>query len=69
MDASHTTALRFTVEETLQLLKLSRSAIYQRIAAGALRTTKDGARTFITRGEIERYLTACEAQSSSTVQS
>lgn len=54
-------AERNTIEETTSILKISRATLYERIKAGLISVTKDGARTFITGAEIERYLAACEA--------
>lgn len=53
---------RNTIPEFCQISGLAKATVYQRIKAGLLRVTKDGARTFITGAEIERYLAACEAQ-------
>lgn len=53
--------LRNTIDETCHILKLSRATLYQRIRAGLLQTTKDGARTFVSGAEIERYLSRCSA--------
>jgi hypothetical protein len=41
---------------------------FHRIAAGAIRTQKDGARTYITMGELERYVEACDEQDAKTGQ-
>ena len=54
---------RNTVRETCAILRLSHATLYDRIKSGRLHVTKDGARTFVTRAEIARYLAACEAQS------
>ena len=51
---------RNTITEAVEILKISRALIYVRIKAGQLRVTKDGARTFISGAELERYLAACE---------
>jgi excisionase family DNA binding protein len=52
-------ALRFEVLEAAQILRMSRAQLYNRIHDGALRHQKDGARTYITRTELERYVEAC----------
>jgi predicted DNA-binding transcriptional regulator AlpA len=51
--------LRFEVPETAQILRMSRAQLYNRIHEGALKPQKDGARTYITRAELERYVQAC----------
>ena len=52
-------ALRFEVSEAAAMLRMSRAQIYIRIQQGAIRPQKDGARTYITRPELERYVEAC----------
>ena len=52
-------ALRFEVSEAARILRMSRAQLYNRINDGALRPQKDGARTYITRVELERYVEAC----------
>jgi excisionase family DNA binding protein len=51
--------LRFEVTEAAQILRMSRAQLYNRINDGSLRPQKDGARTYITRMELERYVQAC----------
>ena len=51
--------LRFGVSEATQILRMSRAQLYVRIAEGAIRAQKDGARTYITRAELERYVLSC----------
>ena len=51
--------LRFEVTEAARILRMSRAQVYNRIHDGALRPQKDGARTYITRTELERYVEAC----------
>lgn len=53
--------LRFEVPEAAQILRMSRAQLYNRIHEGSLRAQKDGARTYITRGELERYVESCGA--------
>jgi hypothetical protein len=38
---------------------MSRAHLYNRIHDGSLKPQKDGARTYITRAELERYVQAC----------
>ena len=54
-------ALRFDVPEAAHILRMSRAQIYIRIGEGALRAQKDGARTYLTRDELERYVKCCGA--------
>lgn len=48
--------LRFAVAEAAQILRMSRAQLYIRISEGSIRPQKDGARTYITRTELERYV-------------
>ena len=52
-------SLRFEVPEAAQILRMSRAQLYNRIQDGSLKPQKDGARTYITRAELERYVHAC----------
>jgi excisionase family DNA binding protein len=52
-------SLRFEVSEAAQILRMSRAQLYNRIHDGSLKPQKDGARTYITRSELERYVQAC----------
>jgi hypothetical protein len=52
-------SLRFEVPEATQILRMSRAQLYNRIHDGSLKGQKDGARTYITRAELERYVQAC----------
>ena len=54
-----TPALRFGVVEAARMLRMSRAQLYNRVNDGALRPQKDGARTYFTRSELERYVSAC----------
>ena len=38
---------------------MSRDQLYNRICEGTIRPQKDGARTYITRAELERYVDSC----------
>ena len=53
-------ALRFEILEAAAILRMSRAQLYKRIAEGAIRSQKDGARTYVTLKELERYVEACE---------
>ena len=56
-------ALRFEIVEAAQILRMSRAQLYNRIHDGAIRPQKDGARTYITRAELERYVLTCAGES------
>lgn len=43
---------RYSIEEALDYLRSSRSHLYEKIAAGEIRTLKDGRRTYIPGSEI-----------------
>jgi hypothetical protein len=53
-------ALRFDVDEAKDILRMSRAQLYNRIAEGAIAIQKDGARTYISLRELERYVDACD---------
>jgi hypothetical protein len=53
-------SLRFEIPEAAQILRMSRAALYLRISSGAIKAQKDGARTYITRAELERYVSSCD---------
>jgi excisionase family DNA binding protein len=53
---------RYPVKEAFDMLGLSNATGYRRVREGLLRIVKDGARSFITAAELERYLAACEGQ-------
>jgi hypothetical protein len=53
-------ALRFEITEAAQILRCSRALLYERIKAGAIRTQKDGFRTYISAIELQRYVRACD---------
>lgn len=52
-------ALRFEIIEAARILRMSRAQLYKRIHHGALMPQKDGARTYITQAELERYVESC----------
>jgi len=53
-------SLRFEITEAAQILRMSRAQLYNRIHDGSLKPQKDGARTYVTRTELERYVQACD---------
>jgi Helix-turn-helix domain len=54
-------ALRFEISEAALILRMSRAQLYIRIQEGSIKPQKDGARTYITRPELERYVESCSA--------
>lgn len=52
--------LRFEIDEVVKILRMSRAQVYNRISEGAIRAQKDGARTYVTLAELERYVEDCE---------
>lgn len=52
-------SLRFEISEAARILRISRAQLYNRIHEGSLKRQKDGARTYITRVELERYVESC----------
>jgi excisionase family DNA binding protein len=51
--------IRFAIPEAAELLRMSRAQLYNRINNGAIKPHKDGARTYISRWELERYVDSC----------
>lgn len=51
---------RYPLSEAFALLGLPRSSGYQRIKAGDLKPQKDGRRSYLSAGEIDRYVQARE---------
>jgi len=51
--------LRYDIREAAEILRMSRAQLYIRINDGAIKAQKDGARTYITRTELERYVESC----------
>jgi Helix-turn-helix domain len=58
-------ALRFDINEVADILRMSRAQLYKRIAEGGIKIQKDGARTYVTLKEIERYVEGCGKGSTS----
>jgi excisionase family DNA binding protein len=52
--------LRYKIPQAAQALGISRTQIYMRIRQNLLATQKDGASTFITRAELDRYVATLE---------
>ena len=51
--------LRFEIVEAARILRMSRALLYTRIQEGSIKVQKDGARTYITQVELERYVDSC----------
>ena len=47
-----------TLDETAELLRVSRRTVEREIKAGRIRPTRIGARTFVTLRELEAYVAA-----------
>ena len=56
-------ALRYSIAEAARMVRMSRAQIYKRVDEGVLRPQKDGARTYFTHNELERYVASCEERS------
>jgi excisionase family DNA binding protein len=54
---------RLTLQEAVKILRLSKATLYRREAEGKIKFTRDGGKTFITRADLEKYLTALTAGS------
>jgi transcriptional regulator of acetoin/glycerol metabolism len=52
--------LRFEIVEASRILRMSRAQLYKRIKSGTISAQKDGARTYITRVELNRYVDRCK---------
>jgi len=50
--------------EAARILRMSRAQLYNRIHEGSIKRQKDGSRTYITRGELERYVESCGTETS-----
>lgn len=59
--------LRFKPEECFQILKISRPLFYRRVAAGAIKTQQDGALTFVSLEELQRYVRSLESSAPAVV--
>jgi len=47
---------RNSIKETMELLKLSRTAVWERMKDGRLPFVKDGTRVYVTGDALKRYL-------------
>ncbi|MCI5826096.1 MAG: helix-turn-helix domain-containing protein [Arcanobacterium sp.] len=52
----------FTITETAQQLKISRSALYDLLKKGSLKNVKLGKRSFITESELSRFIESLETE-------
>lgn len=51
--------LAYSVTQVKEQIPLSRTKIYELIAAGQLKTFRVGGRVFITHDELERFISSC----------
>ena len=58
LSAENLPKIRFDITEASRILRLSRASLYERIRIGAIKTQKDGRRSYITAAELERYVTS-----------
>ncbi len=56
MAKHHVERMAYRISEAAEVLAISRSRFYELVAAGRIRTLKEGARTLVRRSELERYL-------------
>ena len=52
----------FGIAETMELLSMSRTVVYEQIRAGRLQTVHQGRRCYITASAIERYVALLESE-------
>jgi hypothetical protein len=52
----------FAIPETMAILSMSRSVVYEQIRAGRLRVVHQGRRCYVTAGAIERYVALLEEE-------
>jgi hypothetical protein len=52
-------AQRFEISEAALILRMSKAQLYTRIHERSIKPQKDGARTYITQAELERYVESC----------
>jgi predicted DNA-binding transcriptional regulator AlpA len=52
----------FGIAETMALLSMSRTVVYEQIRAGRLQTVHQGRRCYVTASAIERYVALLESE-------
>lgn len=52
----------YSIVDTMALLSMSRSVVYEQIRAGRLQTVHQGRRCYITAAALERYVTLLESE-------
>jgi Helix-turn-helix domain len=52
----------YSIVDTMALLSMSRSVVYEQIRAGRLQTVHQGRRCYVTASAIERYVALLEAE-------
>ncbi|GAA2731538.1 helix-turn-helix domain-containing protein [Pedococcus aerophilus] len=50
------------ITETMELLSMSRTVVYEQIRAGRLQTVHQGRRCYVTASAIERYVALLESE-------
>lgn len=55
----------YSIVDTMTLLSMSRSVIYEQIRAGRLQTVHQGRRCYVTATAIERYVALLESEAES----
>jgi hypothetical protein len=48
--------IRFDITEASRILRMSRASLYERIRLGAIKSQKDGRRSYVTAAELQRYV-------------
>ena len=52
----------YSVADTMAMLSMSRSVVYEQIRAGRLQTVHQGRRCYVTAAAIERYVALLESE-------
>jgi hypothetical protein len=52
----------YSIFDTMAMLSMSRSVVYEQIRAGRLQTVHQGRRCYVTSSAIERYVALLEAE-------
>ncbi|MBI1685390.1 helix-turn-helix domain-containing protein [Caulobacter hibisci] len=58
--------LAYRIKEAAEVLAISRSRLYELVAAGEIRVLKDGSRTLVRRSELQAYLDRLETAPNSS---
>lgn len=52
--------LRYPLYEACRVISMPYETLRRRIRAGKIQAHRDGTRVYVTRAELERYVTACQ---------